>query len=62
MRDVWTPRLIPRAAPDAKILVIFRDPVEQYARACCTPSHGAAAVPPRTSRPTRSSEGATRFS
>ncbi len=30
MRDVWTPRLIPRAAPDAKILVIFRDPVERY--------------------------------
>ena len=30
MRDIWTPRLIPRAAPDAKILVIFRDPVERY--------------------------------
>jgi hypothetical protein len=30
MRDIWTPRLIPRAAPDARILVIFRDPVERY--------------------------------
>jgi hypothetical protein len=30
MRDIWTPRLIPRAAPEAKILVIFRDPVERY--------------------------------
>ena len=30
MRDIWTPRLIPRAAPEARILVIFRDPVERY--------------------------------
>ncbi|HYH58620.1 MAG TPA: sulfotransferase [Thermoleophilaceae bacterium] len=30
MRDVWGPRVVKRAAPDAKILVMFRDPVERY--------------------------------
>jgi hypothetical protein len=29
MRDVWTPRLLHRAAPDAKLLVLLRDPVER---------------------------------
>ncbi len=29
MHDFWTPRLIRRAAPDAKLLVMFRDPVER---------------------------------
>ena len=28
--DQWTPPLLARAAPDAKILVILRDPVERY--------------------------------
>lgn len=30
MSNVWTPRLIKRAAPDAKILVMLRDPIERY--------------------------------
>ncbi len=30
MSDVWTPRLLCRAAPEAKILVLLRDPVERY--------------------------------
>lgn len=30
LRDVWTPRLIQRAAPDARLLVMLRDPVERY--------------------------------
>lgn len=30
MRDVWGPRVLARAAPDAKLLVMFRDPVERY--------------------------------
>lgn len=28
--DAWTPRLLQRAAPDAKLLVLVRDPVERY--------------------------------
>jgi hypothetical protein len=30
MRDFWTPRLLRRAAPDAKLLVMLRDPIERY--------------------------------
>jgi hypothetical protein len=30
MFDFWTPRLIARAAPDAKLLVMFRDPIERF--------------------------------
>lgn len=30
MRDLWTPRLLARAAPQAKLLVMLRDPVERY--------------------------------
>ena len=30
MGDFWTPRLLHRAAPDARILVMLRDPIERY--------------------------------
>lgn len=30
MGDVWTGRLLRRAAPDAKLLVLLRDPIERY--------------------------------
>jgi hypothetical protein len=30
MHDFWTPRLLLRAAPDAKLLVMLRDPVERF--------------------------------
>ncbi|HXY72527.1 MAG TPA: sulfotransferase [Actinomycetota bacterium] len=30
MHFFWIPALIPRAAPDAKILVLLRDPIERY--------------------------------
>ncbi len=30
MSDPWTPRLLRRAAPDAKLLVMLRDPIERY--------------------------------
>ena len=30
MRDIWGPRVVAQAAPDAKVLVMFRDPVERY--------------------------------
>jgi hypothetical protein len=30
MHDFWTPPLIRRAAPDAKLLMMFRDPIERY--------------------------------
>ena len=30
MRDVWGPRVVARAAPDARLLVMFRDPVERF--------------------------------
>jgi hypothetical protein len=30
MHDFWTPRLLARAAPDAKLLIMFRDPVERF--------------------------------
>ncbi|HEU4658195.1 MAG TPA: sulfotransferase [Capillimicrobium sp.] len=30
MANVWTARLLKRAAPDAKILVMLRDPIERY--------------------------------
>ncbi len=30
MHDFWTPPLIARAAPDAKLLIMFRDPVERF--------------------------------
>ena len=30
MHDFWTPRLLARAAPDAKLLIMFRDPIERF--------------------------------
>jgi len=30
MRDFWTPPLLRRAAPEAKLLVMVRDPIERY--------------------------------
>lgn len=30
LADAWTPPLIARAAPDAKLLVILRDPIDRY--------------------------------
>ena len=30
MGDAWALRLIRRAAPDAKLLVLLRDPIERY--------------------------------
>jgi hypothetical protein len=30
MRDVWGPRVLSQAAPDSKLLVMFRDPVERF--------------------------------
>ena len=30
MLDMWTPRLLRRAAPDARLLVLLRDPVERF--------------------------------
>jgi hypothetical protein len=30
MHDFWTPKLIARAAPEAKLLIMFRDPIERF--------------------------------
>ena len=30
VHDFWTPPLLARAAPDAKLLIMFRDPVERF--------------------------------
>jgi hypothetical protein len=30
MHDFWTPRLLARAAPGAKLLMMFRDPIERF--------------------------------
>ncbi len=30
MHDFWTPPLIARAAPEAKLLIMFRDPIERF--------------------------------
>jgi hypothetical protein len=30
MHDFWTPRLLRRVAPEAKLLVMLRDPIERY--------------------------------
>jgi hypothetical protein len=30
MGDAWTPHLLKRAAPDAKLLVLLRDPIERF--------------------------------
>jgi hypothetical protein len=30
MHDFWTPPLLGRAAPDAKLLIMFRDPIERF--------------------------------
>ena len=30
MHDFWTPPLLARAAPEAKLLVMFRDPIERF--------------------------------
>jgi hypothetical protein len=44
MLDPWTPRLLHRAAPDARLLVLLRDPIERFRsgilhRAVRTPDH-----------------------
>jgi hypothetical protein len=44
MLDPWTPRLMHRAAPDARLLVLLRDPIERFRsgvllRAVRTPDH-----------------------
>ncbi len=49
MYDFWTPRLIRRAAPDARILVLLRDPIERYRSGVphqtgFTPKRGDAAI------------------
>lgn len=50
MLDVWTPRLLKQAAPDAKLLVMLRDPVERYRSGLAQAEASAAArgalVPP----------------
>jgi hypothetical protein len=30
MRDIWGPRVVAQAAPDAKVLIMVRDPVERF--------------------------------
>jgi hypothetical protein len=30
MHDFWTPRLLARAAPEARLLIMFRDPIERF--------------------------------
>src|SRR5688572_21937591 len=30
MRDIWGPRVVAQAAPEAKVLIMFRDPVERF--------------------------------
>ena len=60
MHDFWTPRLIARAAPEAKLLIMFRDPIERFRSGV---PHRSAGRPTRASRrrpPTRSSAAATR--
>lgn len=49
MRDFWTPRLLRTAAPDAKLLVLLRDPIERYRsgvphRVSRTPDRGPEAL------------------
>ena len=49
MFDFWTPRLLARAAPDAKLLVLLRDPIERYRSGVphqtgFTPKRGDAAI------------------
>lgn len=44
MLDPWTPRLLHRAAPDTRLLVLLRDPIERFRsgvlhRAVRTPDH-----------------------
>jgi len=41
--DVWTPPLLRRAAPDARLLVLLRDPVERFASGQRTSENAAAA-------------------
>ena len=33
MHDLWTPQLLATAAPDSKLLVMLRDPIDRYASA-----------------------------
>ena len=44
MGDVWTPRLLRRAAPEARLLVLVRDPIERYRSAIV---HRRTSEPPR---------------
>jgi hypothetical protein len=45
MRDIWGPRVLSQAAPDAKLLIMFRDPVERYRSGVL---HSSAREPGRT--------------
>jgi hypothetical protein len=45
MRDIWGPRVVAQAAPDAKLLIMFRDPVERYRSGVL---HQAARTPDRS--------------
>jgi len=45
MRDIWGPRVLSQAAPDTKLLVMFRDPVERYRSGVL---HSSAREPGRT--------------
>jgi hypothetical protein len=39
--DTWTPRLLARAAPEAKLLVLLRDPVERFRSGLAHQAHVA---------------------
>lgn len=45
MHDFWVPPLIRRAAPDAKLLIMFRDPIERYRSG--VPHRASTSVDPR---------------
>ena len=45
MRDIWGPRVVAQAAPDARLLIMFRDPVERYRSGVL---HQGARTPDRT--------------
>jgi hypothetical protein len=45
MTDVWTPALLAAAAPNARILVSLRDPIERYRSALQRPIRVADSIP-----------------
>src|SRR5688500_10826808 len=44
MGDAWTPRLLRRAAPDTRLLVLLRDPIERFRSGV---AHGVMVSPER---------------